>query len=179
MKINFRVVRTCALTVLFVGAIGTLAGCTDKLGRLSPDDPAFKEIEEERAKFREKKVALIDEAMDLDESERDAFWHVYYQYEAELKKIYDERYTLLRAYAENYDSMTNEIADALAERALKMKEKRNDLAHKYYHKMKKATSAITAARFLQLENEITLLSDLKVSSEMPIFPKGMNPLETK
>lgn len=166
-----------ALCLLGAGAV--LGGCADKLGPLPKDDPALQALDGEREKFREKKVALIEEAMDLDDKEHDAFWRVYYQYEDELKKIYDERYRLLRAYAEHYDGMTNDIADALAERALKLKEMRNDLAHKYYHKMKKATSAITAARFLQLDNEITLLSDLKISSEMPIFPKGMNPLDVK
>lgn len=179
MNNPFPAVHRHTLALCFAGAVMVLGGCADKLGPLSADDPALKEINAEREKFREKKVALIEEAMDLDAKEHDAFWRVYYQYENDLKKVYDERYRLLRAYAEHYDSMTNDIADALAERSLKLKETRNDLAHKYYHLMKKATSAITAARFLQLESEITLLSDLKISSEMPIFPKDMNPLDDK
>lgn len=179
MKNTIRAFGRYSRAVCFAGAVAALGGCADVLGPLPADDPALKEMDAEREKFRGKKVSLIEEAMDLDSKEHDAFWRVYYQYEDELKKIYDERYRLLRAYAEHYDNMTNDIADALAERSLKLKERRNDLAHKYYHKMKKATSAITAARFLQLENEISLLSDLKVSSEMPIFPKGMNPLETE
>lgn len=179
MRNNFHAYRHLPAILSLVVAVLVFGGCADKLGTLPADDPALKEIEAQRVKFSEKKVALIEEAMDLEDSEHDAFWRVYYQYEADLKKVYDERYRLLRAYAENYDSMTNDIADALAERALKLREARNDLAHKYYHRMKKATSAITAARFLQLENEIGLLSDLKISSEMPIFPRGMNPLDAK
>ena len=179
MKNNSRIVTRLAVAACLAGALPLLGGCAGNTKPLPADDPALQEIEAERARFREKKVALIEDAMDLDASEHDAFWREYYGYEAELRKNYDERYRLLKAYAEHYDSMTNDIADSLAERALKLREARNDLARKYYRRIKKATSAITAARFLQLENEINLLSDLKISSEMPIFPKGMNPLDAK
>ncbi len=159
-----------------------LAGCAGEpkpLAPLAPNDPEVKALEADRAKFRAKKEALIDQAMDLDTSEHDAFWREYYQYEGEMRKIQDQRYQLIHDFAAYYDSMTNEIADNLAERMLKMKQQRNDLARKYYHRIKKATSAITAARFLQVENEINLLADLKLSSEAPLFPKGANPAEMK
>jgi hypothetical protein len=163
-------------------AAAMLSGCAGGPKPLSAqpeNDPMLKSIEEDRAKFREKKVALISKAMDLDPSERDAFWREYYLYEAELKKIQDDRYRVIRDYAENYDNITNDIADNLAERSLRLREARNDLARKYYHRIKKATSAITAPRFLQVENEINLLSDLKISSELPFLPKGLNAPDAK
>ncbi|SMF96503.1 hypothetical protein SAMN02949497_3903 [Methylomagnum ishizawai] len=159
-----------------------LAGCASEpkpLAPLSPNDPEAKTLEADRAQFRAKKEALIDEAMDLDAAEHDAFWSEYHQYEAELRKIQDERYQIIHDFATYYDNMTNAIADNLAERMLKMKQRRNELAAKYYRRIKAATSAITAARFLQVENEITLLSDLKVSSEAPLFPKGTNPADMR
>jgi hypothetical protein len=152
-----------------------LAGCaTDPkpLTPLSTSDPEYKALEADRAKFRGKKEALITDAMDLDPSEHDAFWREYRQYEGELQKIQDQRYQVIRDYAAYYDNMTNAVADNLSERMLKIKQDRNNLARKYYERIKKATSAITAARFLQVENEINLLSDLKISSEAPLFPKG-------
>lgn len=153
-----------------------LAGCASTdfkpLTQLSTNDPEYKALEADRAKFRTKKEALITDAMDLDASEHDAFWREYRQYEGELQKIQDQRYQVIRDYAAYYDNMTNAVADNLSERMLKIKQARDDLARKYYERIKKATSAITAARFLQVENEINLLSDLKVSSEAPLFPKG-------
>ncbi|MGZ8219907.1 hypothetical protein [Methylomagnum sp.] len=171
--------RLSALALLATMLLSACASGPKPLTPLSPDDPDYKALEQDRVKFREKKVALLTEAMDLDDSEKDAFWSEYGLYEAELKKIYDDRYRLIRDYAEHYDDMTNEIADNLAERALKIREARNDLAKKYYQRLKKATSAITAARFIQVENEINLLSDLKVSSETPILPKGSLPTDKK
>lgn len=159
-----------------------LSGCASEpkpLAPLSPNAPEAKALEADQARFRAKKEALIEDAMDLDASEHDAFWREYYQYEAEFRKIQDERYQLVHDFATYYDNMTNEIADNLAERMLKMRQRRNELAQKYYRRIKKATSAITAARFLQVEGEINLLSDLKLSSEAPLFPKGANPAEMK
>lgn len=167
------------ITLLTALLLSACASGPKPLTPLSPDDPQFKALEQDRVKFREKKIALIGEAMDLDASEKDAFWREYELYDTELKKIYDDRYQLIRDYAEHYDDMTNEIADNLAERALKIREARNDLAKKYYQRIKKATSAITAARFIQVENEINLLSDLKISSETPILPKGVMPSPDK
>jgi hypothetical protein len=151
-----------------------LAGCTGPkpLKPISANDPEFKALEAERVKFREKKVALVKDAMDLAPSENDAFWREYYDYEKELKKLYDDRYVIIRDYAANYENMTDEIADNLALRSLKLRENRDALLKKYYYRIKKATSATTAARFLQVENEIILLSDLKISSETPILPRG-------
>lgn len=158
--------------------LAALAGCAVEPKPLTPlaaDDPETKSLEADRAKFRAKKEALITEAMDLDEAEREAFWREYRQYEVESRKIYDEQYRLIRDYAAYYGRMTNEVADNLAERALAMRRHRNELAAKYYHRIKRATSAITASRFLQVESEINLLSDLKMSREAPLFPKGVDP----
>jgi len=99
----------------------------------------------------------------------------YYAYEAELKKIYDERYSIIRDYAANYDNMNDDIADNLARRSLKIRDDRNDLFRKYYERIKKATSATIAGQFLQIENELNLLSDLKISTETPILPRDVNP----
>jgi hypothetical protein len=58
----------------------------------------MKALDADRAKYREKKVALIEKALNLSPAEHDAFWKEYYGYEAELKKIYDQRYSIIRDY---------------------------------------------------------------------------------
>ena len=155
-----------------------LAGCqlTPKpLTPVSANDPELKALDADRAKYREKKVALIEKALDLSPTEHDAFWREYYAYEGELKKVYDERYSIIRDYAANYENMNNDIADNLALRSLKVRDDRNDLFRKYYNRIKKSTSAIIAGQFLQIENELNLLSDLKISTETPILPRESAP----
>jgi fructose-bisphosphate aldolase class I len=52
--------------------------------------------------------------------------------EAELKKLNDERIQLIRDYKFNFDKMDDNIANNLAERALKIHKKKLDLLTKYY-----------------------------------------------
>lgn len=174
-----RLVRLVASSVILSSL---LIGCAQTPKPLTPvtaNDPEMKALDADRAKYREKKVALIERALNLSSVEHDAFWKEYYAYEAELKKIYDERYSIIRDYAANYENMNNDIADNLALRSLKIREDRNDLWRKYYNRIKKATSPIIAGQFLQIENELNLLSDLKISTETPILPRDTAAPEEK
>jgi hypothetical protein len=164
-----RLIASCVLLANL-----SLFGCAQTPKPLTPvtaNDPEMKALDADRAKYREKKVALIEKALNLSPTEHDAFWKEYYSYEGELKKIYDERYSIIRDYAANYENMNNDIADNLALRSLKIREDRNELWRRYYNRIKKATSAIIAGQFLQIENELNLLSDLKISTETPILPR--------
>jgi len=121
----------------------------------------------------------MEKAMKLSASEHDEFWKEDYAYEAELKKVYDDRYRVIRDYAANYENMNNDIADNLALRSLKIRDDRNELWRKYYNRIKAVTSPIIAGQFLQIENELNLLTDLKISTETPILPRETSATETK
>ena len=154
-----------------MGALMT--GCATKPPSAPPlTDEAAAFVSEGRAELRQDKVVFINEAMNLTSSDPnyDAFWHEYYQYEAELKKLNDARIQLIRDYQFNYDKMDDNIANNLAERALAIHKKRLDLLAKYYEKIKKATSPLIAARFLQVEYQISLLMDVEIASKTPLLP---------
>ena len=151
-----------------------LTGCATKTPSAPPmNDEAAAFVSEGRAEMRQDKVVFINESMNLTSADPnyDAFWHEYYQYEAELKKINDARIQLIRDYEFNYDKMDDTIANNLAERALAIHKKRLDLLAKYYEKIKKATSPMIAARFLQVEYQISLLMDVEIASKTPILPE--------
>jgi len=156
-----------------VTAMGAmLAGCATAPRTAPPmPDQTAGYVKAARADIRERKVAVIDAAMQLSPAEHDPFWHVYYQYEAELKKINDDKLALIRDYEFNYSQMDDRTADQLARTALKIQGRMLDLRGKYYGKMKDATSAITAARFLQVEHQINLLFDLEIASQLPLLTK--------
>jgi hypothetical protein len=150
-----------------------LTGCATKTPSAPPlSDEAATFIAEGRAEMREDKVVFINEAMNLEQGDPnyDAFWHEYYQYEAALKKLNDERLQLIRDYQFNYNKIDDNIANNLAERALNNHKKRLDLLASYYEKIKKATSPLIAARFLQVEYEISLLFDAEIASNTPLLP---------
>jgi len=114
------------------------------------------------------KIAIITKAMAFSSEESSLFWPQYRKYEAELAKLFDIRIQLIKDYSNNYDNMTQAKASELAERALILEGKRTKLKKKYFKKMAKVLSPKKAARFLQIENQLNLLIDLKIAATIPL-----------
>ena len=121
-----------------------------------------------RSDLRAQKSAIVSELMEFTESEDAKFWPVYREYEAELVKINDDRLALIKEYAASYARMTDAVADRLAQGALDVEARRQDLKRRYYERFKSVLPPKTAARFLQVENQILLLLDLQIAASLPI-----------
>jgi hypothetical protein len=121
-----------------------------------------------RSDLRSQKVAITAEVLQLNEAEDAKFWPVYREYEGELQKINDERLAGIEEYAKTYDKLTDATADRLAKMALDLESRRQVAKTKYYEKLKTVVSAKTAARALQVENQILLLLDLQIASSLPV-----------
>ena len=122
-----------------------------------------------RSDLRTQKVAIITEMMEFTEAEDKAFWPVYREYELEMSKLNDERIALIDEYGKTYPNVTDAVADKLATKALDLESRRQALKAKMYERVKQATSAHTAAKFLQVEHQIQLLIDLQISAALPII----------
>ena len=121
-----------------------------------------------RSDIREQKVALISGMMQFSEADDQKFWPVYREYEGDLSAINDERLALIKEYAQTYEKMTDEIANRLAHAVLDLEARRNALKTKYYERLTTILPARTAARVLQVENQILLLLDLQIAASLPI-----------
>lgn len=121
-----------------------------------------------RSDIRAQKSAVISEVMQFTPAEGEVFWPIYREYEAELAKANDDRIALISEYTSKYSTLTDEVADRLARRALELETQRQALKVRYYDRLQKALSAKTAARFIQVENQILLLLDLQIAASLPI-----------
>ncbi len=121
-----------------------------------------------RADVRGQKVAILTELMEFTEAEDKAFWPIYREYDVELSKINDERVSGIEEYAQNYTKVTDALADKLALKALELESQRTALKEKYYGRFKAALSPKTAARFLQVENQLLMILDLQIAASLPI-----------
>jgi hypothetical protein len=122
-----------------------------------------------RSDIRDQKVALIAGMMQFSEADDAKFWPVYREYEKELSSVNDERVALIRDYASAYEKMTDEVANRLAHAALDLEARRNALKTKYYERLTAVLPARTAARALQVENQILLLLDLQIAAALPVI----------
>ena len=125
-------------------------------------------IEMLKSDLKTQKVAVVTEAMGLTEEEAEIFWPIYRELDAELSKIMDRRVALIKDYAENWDTLTDEKADELIKASFKLNKDRDKLGEKYYKEFAKALSPKVGARYMQIDNAISLLLRLQIAAELPL-----------
>ena len=124
-----------------------------------------------RADLRRQKAAVIASGLELSERESAAFWRVYHDYEADVARIADGRFALLREYAESYKGMSDEKAAEIMQRAFALDGERVRLKERYFPRFAAGSSARTAARFFQIEAQVEALVYLQLTADLPLFPR--------
>jgi hypothetical protein len=125
-----------------------------------------------KSDLKAQKVAVITEAMALEEGQSDTFWQIYRDYDYELSNIIDQRIALIKDYAASYSSMSDEKAAELAKTSFKVEMDRSKLREKYYKRFAKELSPLVGARWLMIERTINNLMDLQLAAEMPLIQEG-------
>jgi len=121
-----------------------------------------------RTDVRKTKSQILGDVMQLDTDEATRFWPIYKDFEAGYSSLGDQIASLVTKYVDNYDKMTDTLADQLARQMLSIEQQRNELKKVYYDRMKNVLGAITATRFLQVENQIERLLDLQIAAQLPV-----------
>jgi len=122
-----------------------------------------------RSDVKTRKLAIIANVMQFASEESKVFWPIYREYDAELSKIGDARMQLIKDYVRNYETMTDEKAKELIQTALKLDERTTTLKKKYLRRFDRVLPSKKVAKFLQLENQIDLLIDLQIASQLPLI----------
>ena len=125
-------------------------------------------IEMLRKDIRADRNTIVDQAMSLEPAGKAKFWGVYDKYSNEVKGLWDQRLANIMKYADNFEKMTDPIADELAAKALDIQTQRLAILKKYYGQMKDALGPRVAARFLQVEAMLNDIIDLQLGSEIPL-----------
>ena len=125
-----------------------------------------------RADVQAKRQEVIKEGMQLDEKQAAAFWPVYEEYAAQQKKLGDQKLAIIQDYAKDFMSMDDAKADELAQRVMALDDQRSALRKKYYEAMKKVLPTVLVVRFFQLDNQVQMLIDLQIASNLPIIEEA-------
>jgi hypothetical protein len=121
-----------------------------------------------RKDVKKDKVAILTELMQLDPDQAGKFWPVYREFDNALTKLADERIALIRMYAENQTSLTDQKASQISMGMLDLEGRRNQLKKDYFQRMSQALSGKLAARFLQIENQLERVVDLQIAASLPV-----------
>ena len=122
-----------------------------------------------RKDLRSLKKQLIAANIDLTDDEAQQFWPIYDRYTAEMTKIVDKKFELLKEYASNYSSITNEQADAYIQGRAAVEQSALQLRLKYMPIFRKVLSGKTTALFVQIDWRIGLVMELQLASQVPII----------
>jgi hypothetical protein len=122
-----------------------------------------------RSDLQTQRTAVVTDEMKLTDGQGKAFWPLYRDYTNQQQVIGDQRVSLIKDYANSYDTMDDATADGLAQRQLKFWQVRLKLQSDYYPRFKKAVGAKQAAKFLQIDNRLNLLVDLQLASSIPVL----------
>jgi hypothetical protein len=130
------------------------------------------EIDLVQAAFGMDKKAIVADFVQLSDSQKDAFWKIYDEYETKRKEYGRERIDLLKQYAEQYMTMTSEQADTWTKKVMELQVKTDKLIATYYEKVKGVTDGIVATQFYQIENYILAMIRMQILQDVPFLKKN-------
>jgi len=148
-----------ALVAVSLAALATPAGAQSE---------AYLELL--RADVQANKVAIMTEAMMLTDEQGVIFWPMYREYQADLSKIDDEHFGLIKEYAAKFDTLTDDEVNKIAKTWFTLEEDHLSLLKKTHKKVSKEVNPGVASRFVQVENVLLRIISLQISSQMPLFP---------
>jgi hypothetical protein len=121
-----------------------------------------------RQDIRNMKMRVIGENMALTEAEADKFWPIYKHYADDLHDVHNEKYALLKQYAETWSTMTDQDALIYIRRSMEVDAQAQALRLKYVPVVNQVLPGKKAATFFQLERKLCLMVDLQLFSQIPL-----------
>jgi hypothetical protein len=121
-----------------------------------------------RKDLRAMKMQVIGQNMSLSDTEAQKFWPVYNHYVRDLSEVNDQKYALLKQYAEMWSTMTDEDALIYVRHWLEADGEAQALRLKYVPVVSQVLPGKKAATFFQLDRRLNMIIDLQLFSQIPL-----------
>jgi len=122
-----------------------------------------------RKDIRSQKKQLIAANLPLTDTEAQKFWPLYDQFTEALVSINNDKYALIKEYAQNYNNMTDAQADNWTQRLLKVDSGAADLRQQYWSKFRGVLPAKKTALYEQIERRAQTLIDVQLAAQIPLI----------
>jgi len=129
------------------------------------EDPA---IELLRKDIRSKKRQLITDNLKLTDADAARFWPLYDLYTADLVRINNEKYAVIKEYKNSFGSITDEQAVDLTRRALDTDQKVAALRTRYISRFLEVLPGRKLATFYQIERRLQEMINLQLTADIPL-----------
>jgi len=121
-----------------------------------------------REDIRSERKKVVAANMPLTETEATKFWPLYDRYIGETIKVNDARFALLKEYAKNYQTGTEEQADSFIKQWLTFDQDNTQLRLKYVTEFEKVISHKKTAMFFQIDRRVSMMIELQLASQVPL-----------
>jgi hypothetical protein len=135
----------------------------------SAQDPADEDVKLFRKDLRSLRKQIIAANMVLSDKEAEQFWPLFERYTQELAAKQDPKYALLKEYAQNYTTMTDEQAEKYIRGRAAVDQAVLEVRLKYFPLFQKVLSGKSTAMFFQLDWRLGLIMDLQLASQTPLI----------
>ena len=164
--------RLCCATAVFVATTvlnaQQAAPSADRGTKMTEEQVNDANIQLMRQDIRAERKKVVAANMPLTEVEATKFWPIYDRYIAETIKVNDVRFALLKEYAKNYDTASEEQADSFIKRWLAFDQDNTQLRLKYIPEFEKVISHKKTAMFFQVDRRVSLMIELQLASQVPL-----------
>jgi hypothetical protein len=121
-----------------------------------------------RKDLRAMKMQVIGQNMSMSDTEAQKFWPVYNHYVRDLSEVNDQKYALLKQYAEMWSTMSDEDALIYVRHWLEADGQAQALRLKYVPVVSQVLPGKKAATFFQLDRRLNMIIDLQLFSQVPL-----------
>ena len=121
-----------------------------------------------RQDLRAKKMQVIGQNMSLSDTEGQKFWPIYNHYVKDLQEVNNQKYALLKQYAETWSTMTDQDALIYVRNWLEADGQAQALRLKYVPVVSQVLPGRKAATFFQLDRRLNMIVDLQLFSQIPL-----------
>ncbi len=121
-----------------------------------------------RSDIRAEALEIMTYAMQLSNDEATNFWPIYREYELERARWGDRLIALIRTFAEQYETLSDDVAEDLAEEMFELLGDRLELYQDFYERFAEDVSPSVGARFVQVERQLNMIMDLQIAQELPL-----------
>src|SRR5271157_4625301 len=160
---RFRVASMVAAAVLMLSS-GLLSAQTYSTPLPTVND---KDVALLRTNLQAEAKRLITKNMQLTDSEAAGFWPLYDQYAAEVRKVNDTRFGLVKQYAKVYKTMTADEADSMVKLLAEADQTIISLRMQYLPRFEQVLPGTKAALFMQLDRRLDSLFNVQIASQLP------------
>jgi hypothetical protein len=133
----------------------------------SAQDPV--DIKLFRKDLRSLRKQIIAANMVLNDKEAEQFWPLFERYTQELVAKQNEKYSLLKQYAQDYLTMTDAEAETYIHGRASVDRAILQVRLKYFPLFRNVLSGKSTALFFQLDWRLGLIMDLQLASETPLI----------